>query len=633
MINSSWMMIRRLRVLNGAQEAYDDRFHPGVNIIRGENSSGKSTIADFMFFALGGEFDRWKDAARNCTAVQIEIETPQSVLTFHRSVGSKTEPIFVFYGTMEASKGRGVGDWERLPIRRPPSGKELSFSQVVFRAAGIPEAPNAGDSNITMHQVMRLLYADQQTPAGKLFRFESFDTRDIREAVGQLLIGINGYHLYEGQIQLRELKNQWLEKDRLYRAAMVGLPSSEGLASVETLAKRLEELASTKARITDEISRVDALVNEELAEVFVAERKGMLAKVRSAASTLNDQDQNLLNLQDEIQEIEDFSKHLSEQVERLNSAETVAEALGEIEFQYCPACLKPLDAADDTRCIVCHQVIDDEEARSKYFEIKIDVEMQLRETALLLKARNAEFEDLKGEIRASRRNFASLQTEFSARYDVSNSPRETFLAERNNFLGRIDREVLYLEELRSVLERLDKLSLERSHLNDSIVALEARLEKLASSASTRLRSALSAVSAIGCRVLKADLRREDTFETAKSLDVNFGDDAILLDGKMNFAESSNVILKNSAILSLLFAACYDIAFWHPRMLIMDNIEDKGMEPDRSHNFQRILIAEAKKVKLPHQIIFTTSMLAPELEGSSYTVGPKYTRTNKTLRNV
>jgi hypothetical protein len=51
------------------------------------------------------------------------------------------------------------------------SGKDLSFTQVLFRGAGIPEAPNVENSNITMHQIMRLLYSDQQTPA-KLFRFE-----------------------------------------------------------------------------------------------------------------------------------------------------------------------------------------------------------------------------------------------------------------------------------------------------------------------------------------------------------------------------------------------------------------------------------------------------------------------------
>jgi hypothetical protein len=126
------------------------------------------------------------------------------------------------------------------------------------------------------------------------------------------------------------------------------------------------------------------------------------------------------------------------------------------------------------------------------------------------------------------------------------------------------------------------------------------------------------------------LPREDAFENPTSFIVNFGDDAMLVDGKMNFAESSNVVLKNSAILSLFLGACYDREFWHPKFLLMDNIEDKGMEQERSHNYQRIIVEESAKAKFPHQIIFTTSMMNPALEGKGLTVGPKYTRQKKTL---
>ena len=46
---------QRLRIVTLENKiAYDELFHKGVNIIRGHNSSGKSTIIRFIFLALGG---------------------------------------------------------------------------------------------------------------------------------------------------------------------------------------------------------------------------------------------------------------------------------------------------------------------------------------------------------------------------------------------------------------------------------------------------------------------------------------------------------------------------------------------------------------------------------------------------
>lgn len=629
----AFFALKRVQVTQGSHIAYDQDFHRGVNIIRGENSSGKSTISDFIFYGLGGEFDKWKDAARNCTAVRIEIETDQAVLTVHRVVGTKLEPIFIFYGGLEESLGKGVDQWQRVPIRRPSGGKDLSFTQVLFRAAGIPEAPNAANSNISMHQILRLLYADQQTPAGKLFRFESFDTRDIREAVGQLIIGVNGYDLYEGQINLRELKAEYAEKDKLYSATLMALPSAEGLASSAALDMRIGELARKRDAILVEVSNVDSLVGEEQSTQFVAERRAMLTRVRKLALEVQENEQQTSDLVDEQGEIEQFIEHLESQLNALNAASALSDKLGNIEFQYCPACLKPLSDTDGQHCVVCHEVVDDDKAKSKYFEIKIDNELQIRESRQLLKSKAADLETLHTDARALRRSYASAVEEFSNRYDVSNSPRESFLAERNKQLGRLESEAAYLEELRSAIEKLDELSKARAKLNDDIENLQARLRRLEAASNARTTKAMGSVSSFGRRLLTKDLRREDSFENPSTFSVSFGDDAMLVDGKMNFAESSNVVLKNTAILSLLLAASYDAEFWHPKFLLMDNIEDKGMEQERSHNYQKLIVSESDKAKFPHQIIFTTSMLAPELETSGLTVGPKYTRENKTLAQV
>ena len=49
------LRIQRFVVRKGGGELYDENFNVGLNIIRGDNSVGKSTIAELMFYALGGD--------------------------------------------------------------------------------------------------------------------------------------------------------------------------------------------------------------------------------------------------------------------------------------------------------------------------------------------------------------------------------------------------------------------------------------------------------------------------------------------------------------------------------------------------------------------------------------------------
>ena len=79
---------------------------------------------------------------------------------------------------------------------------------------------------------------------------------------------------------------------------------------------------------------------------------------------------------------------------------------------------------------------------------------------------------------------------------------------------------------------------------------------------------------------------------------------------------------------------------YPRLILSDNMEDKGMEDSRSQNFQKIIvdrlnqIEAEKQVKADapdYQVIFATSMIAPELDDPKYTIGENYTIENKSLK--
>ena len=212
-------------------------------------------------------------------------------------------------------------------------------------------------------------------------------------------------------------------------------------------------------------------------------------------------------------------------------------------------------------------------------------------------------------------------------------PREGFLASRIGRIGHIEAEIGFLQKSLGTAEQIAELLETRVSLEARIASLKAREQVLRTEAEKRRPEALALVSEFATSILHSDLNRQEEFTGAHCVGVDFRSDSISVDGLVNFAESSNVFLKNATVLGLLLAAGTDEKFCHPRFLLIDNIEDKGMEESRSHLFQRILVKSVTELGMPCQVIYTTSMMNPELEVENYTIGPAYTSENRSLRQI
>jgi hypothetical protein len=615
--------------MSRGKAVYDQGFRNGVNIIRGENGSGKSTIADFIFYILGGEFEDWKEAASRCDEVQAELETAGGILTARRTVGGRLEPFTMFFGSMADAMESALEGWSRYPVRRTQG--ELSFSQVLFRSAGIPDAPSQGSANITAHQILRLVYADQRTPASRLFRFEPFDTRDIRTAVGELLAGVNSYDLYDAQLLLRGLNAKFGEKEQELSSLLAALPPSDRLIDMQNIPEQIRALQKEQASVSTQIERVDDEIAIDKTNAFLEARAKAVSSLAQARRVIKSLEARSEKLDLEAVDLERFISYLEDLAEKLKLTTKVSDLVGSIDFTHCPACLTALSAEVEAgSCIVCGSPVDAERQRSNFLQIKVDTDIQLRESQQLLAANRLEHGKLRIEFRSAKNAYQAELSDFAVKYDLANSPRESFLAERNSRLGQIQREIAYLQDMQALANRIAGLGQEKANLAAEIESLKTRLRTMELKSKRRLSEAMTLVGEIAKSLLANDLPRQDEFLSATSVSIDFGDDAIHVDGKMNFAESSNVVLKNSVIFALFLAATRDTQFWHPRFVLLDNVEDKGMEVARSHNFQNLIVAASDAATTRHQIIFTTSMIDPSLERPEYVVGPRYTRGSRSL---
>lgn len=67
----STLSIERFIVKKSGFSVYDEKFHRGINVIRGDHSVGKTTILELIFYILGGEIkdNQWLYPADKCDYV------------------------------------------------------------------------------------------------------------------------------------------------------------------------------------------------------------------------------------------------------------------------------------------------------------------------------------------------------------------------------------------------------------------------------------------------------------------------------------------------------------------------------------------------------------------------------------
>ena len=113
--------------------------------------------------------------------------------------------------------------------------------------------------------------------------------------------------------------------------------------------------------------------------------------------------------------------------------------------------------------------------------------------------------------------------------------------------------------------------------------------------------------------------------------MDLGLNSFAVDGRNQFSASSVTFLKNAVHFAFLFSSLELDFFRYPRLIICDNIEDKGMVAARSQNLQHVIVERSSRCEVEHQIIFTTSMIAPDLNNDTYCVGEEYNHDNKSLK--
>lgn len=638
---SNHLFLLRLRILTeeGA-EAYDEKFHKGVNIIRGDNSSGKSTITHFIFFVLGGAFNDFVPEARQCSTVFAEVEMNGLVFTIKRNLEkdekgniNKLSSLYFFWDKMDVALNPPENQyWQKFGYQT--TQKRKSFSNVMFESLSIPEVK--GDSNITMHQLLRLLYIDQESPTSSLFYYEHFDSQFTRETVAELLLGYYSERLYELKKRLIEAEKEYEEVKSRIKTTSNFFPNHLFLdpnhvkAQIKT--KELE-IVSVQNQITELRNAENEIVYKKTDKLNFQVLQEQSIKQRIKVLELKEKIEYLEN---DVLDTQFFKESLYESIKAINNSISTREFLGNIPLDYCPECLNKLEPSqNESSCKLCKGPIDSSFGVNQAKRMTLEITFQIKESEQILEDSRDEILELKSKYKAEVEKLSHIQKQVNeALVDVKSINQEK-LDKLNSEKGFIEGEILQFYTMLENAELFASLLKRKDELHSEIEKLKFSRDQEIQRQSFIKKEVEKQIKEEALYLINNDLIRQDGFKDANEFYIDFSNNIAYLSSKYTkYSASSNFYLKVAARFAVFLASLSKSEMRFPRFIFADNMEDKGIQVDRAQNLQKILIERANKFGSENfQMIYTTSYITDELEASEYVVGEYYSESNHSLKNI
>lgn len=586
---------------------------------------------DLLAFSLGAENIRWKPEALKCTETLLEVQLNGAIACLRREISeSPQQAMSIYWGTMGTALEAPAQLWERYPFKRSPL--KSSFSQVVLNALEMPQAQGEGASNLTLHQILRVLYADQPSVHSPIFRLDRWDSTLTREMMGGYLAGVYDDELYSAQLRAREIDTELTRKVSELKGIFNILGHAGQTPDLALTSYKIEELEKKREALTTELTGFKSgrgVAAPVEIDGQIASLRAQLSDARKAEAQLTDR---VSRIRLEIADTELFLSEINARIGNLHESKKVRSELGAISFNFCPCCLVEIDEADRTpnSCHLCKSPEAQSSNDTQIIRMRNELVLQATESSSLLEKRRDRLSEAERDLPAAREEARRLALEYSDATSTSPSDVELHIEQTARALGTLDEEIRQAHRVKALADALSKLQRERDGLNAELASLRDAIEMLEGRQEGRKREVARRVEDAMIRLLKLDLPLQPEFVNAETANIDYVENAVYVNGSKNFSESSAVVLRHIFHLALLSASTELEYMRVPRFIMLDGIDDGGMEKERSHRLQKIIIDECSTFAVDFQLIFATSEIDPSIEGTDIVVGRAFNPGDRSL---
>ncbi|WP_053217775.1 hypothetical protein [Virgibacillus senegalensis] len=613
------------------------KFDDGINIIEGENGSGKSTFSNLINFSLGNYVKEF-DSRESKVHKEIVNDTNNYVMAVI-GINKDIYKLKRFFNDNKIFVEEN-GEIQDYLIHRQQSAVRI-FSDWLLDKLGIPIVEfyqGTAKSKLNFEDLFRLIYYDQKTTPEKIYKDSRNDRNFIsdsefmRKVIFQMLMG---YEFSEYYMLIGEINKLVKEKNSIQNKEDGFLEVAQEFGIKNLKEDNLEDLTQEIHSCTLQLKRLEKYEEELLS--IQKNPKQSVNKIRQLRKKLVDIEleidstYNKINsLYKEIKNIKSIKENTILEVTQIKKIILTHEELNLFTPDTCPYCLNKVERIEG-HCICGKEV--EENEYEKFFYSSDEYLSILKSRQKSIETLDLAIQSCNDELLNHEENLNKLKEHKKSTQRLINEGKEDI--ERNTNVAEIkdtQQKKYYLKERINSLEQnfkvkknYEKIAKELESKANLIKEKRESLKLKEGLANKQINNQVSEFSAIYEKLLidiKADITK------AKIDKDNYM--PVINDGEYKEA-SVGVPIRLMYFLTLLKMSVKDKNLPFPRFLLIDTPENLGIDKDNlEKSISKLLSGKELNEKSKYQVILTTGIKKYPEKFSKFRKGRSLDVNNKLL---
>ena len=463
--------INHISLLGGNREV---PFRPGLNIIYGEITSGKTPLLQLIHSLFGHALEHLIPELReHVTHIEASITLGEEDYTVIRPVVSTRDAKVDVAGREETL---------RLPALAADDASHLTYGRWLLERLGLPliEIPVSmrvvpgASSPVSINDYFMYCHLRSKEIATSVFGHQDRFKNVKRMVVFEVLYGIYNVEVYQLESRLRTIEQAL--RDARNRNAVLERSFAGTAFENQAAVVRARQLAAS------ELSVIEAGIADASAQDGSASATPRAQELRERVLSLDRQISRFREAaHDEAGaagQMEELARQLEAQIRRLTKAIVADTHLLDFDFLQCPRCgseVRP-ERATDARCYLCHQEPAPSLSRGDLEREQRRLDAQVAETRELAATHRETATRLfaQAEVAERERTEASAELDFLTRTYVSDAAER--LQQQAAGRARLIETIARLEDYLQVFRRMSETETEVRNLEEEAAAVRLELQ-------------------------------------------------------------------------------------------------------------------------------------------------------------